>query len=89
MITLAAIRIQGKIYTGRLHCECLEKCDNYIVQHNIPWDAVEQGFVDDQGKFYSRTEATNEVIKNKQETRRLHAFEVKVGNKLIAEQLII
>lgn len=56
MITQAAIRKDGKIYTGRRHAEILFKAEKY----GLGWAGLkgaEQGFVDESGRFYTRKQA--------------------------------
>jgi hypothetical protein len=63
MITAAAILREGKAYTGRRHANVFQ--DGTPV-HGLPFGAFkncEQGFVDEDGKFYSRDEAAVEALK--------------------------
>ncbi len=65
MITEAAIRRDGKIYTGRRHCNIIsDMVHNYGCKPPIRQD--EQGFVNDKGQFYYRLEAIDIAIESGQ-----------------------
>lgn len=61
MIKQAAIRLKdGRVFTGKRHCYII---NNY---REIDFRNQEQGFVDENGKFYNRKKALIHAIKNNQ-----------------------
>lgn len=79
MITDAAIKRDGKIYTGRRHCEIIE---DMVLNHDceIPIKVDEQGFIDDKGEFYSRFKAL-------QLAKRSGQIPLEFNKKLLSEDL--
>jgi hypothetical protein len=58
MITAAAMRRDGKVFTGRRHPNIIQ--DMIKLGYTKPWD--EQGFVTDKGDFLSRVDAAKHAI---------------------------
>ena len=80
MIVQAAVRFEGQIYTGRRHVDVLR---NMITVHRIR-TAVregEQGFVNDNNEFLTRTEAAKEALACGQIDK------LPIGGELISDQL--
>ena len=62
MVVMSAIRLEGKVYTGRRHHNILQDADKV---HGLGFGGLrlgEQGFVDDAGTFLDREEARKHFI---------------------------
>lgn len=63
MIVAAAIKYDGKIFSGKRHNDVFAKLIE--LGYKRPIVGV-QGFVDEDGKFYTREEAAKDVIESGQ-----------------------
>ncbi len=64
MLTHAAILLNGKIYIGKRHYHCISQ-----ISREVAFGAAKkgtQGFIDEDGKFYTRAEGKQHVLKCKQ-----------------------
>ena len=68
MISKAAIRYNGVIYTGRDHAEAIEAMKKKLspIPREIKYIDGEEGFVTESGKFLNRTEAAKHAFACKQ-----------------------
>jgi hypothetical protein len=69
MLINSAIKVNDKIYTGRRHSHIIQS------DYNVDFKQGIQGFVDENGKFYTRDEA------------KTYAFEIGQITKTISEIL--
>lgn len=64
-LTFAAVMRDGEIITGKRHSDCIIKAVRYA-DWRPPVTQAEQGFVDEEGIFYTREDAVDIAVEASQ-----------------------